>query len=112
MNESAFLNYSDELFEYLQDQIEDMDEDLDVSQSGNVLNVRNDDGKEIVVNRHAPNQELWIASPSGGYHFRLENRKWVSTRDGDDFFKTLSNCLAELSSETGEIGEYDSPLLN
>ena len=75
MTESEFLQHSDGLFAYIEDQIDEQGLDFDCQRSGNVLTIEADDGTQIIVNRHTPNQELWIAAKSGGYHF---------TKQGDD----------------------------
>ena len=52
-------------------------------------------GGKIIVNRHLPNRELWLATKGGGYHYRHEPGGWRNTRDGDDFTTELARALAE-----------------
>ncbi|MDW8468288.1 MAG: iron donor protein CyaY [Burkholderiales bacterium] len=35
-----------------------------------MLEIEFDDGAKIVVNRHTPAREIWVAARSGGLHFR------------------------------------------
>ena len=105
MTESEFLQHSDGLFAYIEDQIDEQDLDFDCQRSGNVLTIEADDGTQIIVNRHTPNQELWIAAKSGGYHFAEQNGKWLATRDSRDFYDVLNEALSEASGEAVEIAE-------
>ena len=57
MTETEFLQHSDELFAYIEDALDDYD--FDCTRAGNVLTIEADDGTQIIVNRHTPNQELW-----------------------------------------------------
>ena len=105
MTESEFLQHSDGLFAYIEDQIDEQGLDFDCQRSGNVLTIEADDGTQIIVNRHMPNQELWIAAKSGGYHFAEQNGKWLATRDGRDFYDVLNEALSTASGEEVEIIE-------
>ena len=64
MNETEFLRYSDQLFAHIEDQLDQCGADFDCEHNGNVLTIEADNGTQIIVNRHTPNQELWIATTS------------------------------------------------
>ncbi|WP_066568323.1 iron donor protein CyaY [Snodgrassella sp. CFCC 13594] len=100
MNESEFLQFSDDLFGYIEDQIDAGGWDLDCELGGNVLTIENEQGEQIIVNRHTPNQELWIAAKSGGYHFAERNGQWLAMRDGQAFFAVLNTVLSQACGET------------
>lgn len=99
MTESEFLTLTDQVFRNLQDQLDATELDLEVLWSGNVLEIECPDGSKIVVNRHVPNRELWIAARSGGYHFAWQQGAWLNARDEGEFFTTLAECLR---NQTGE----------
>ena len=103
MNETEFLRYSDQLFAHIEDQLDQCGADFDCEHNGNVLTIEADNGTQIIVNRHTPNQELWIAAKSGGYHFALREGEWRSTRDGSSFFAMLNEVLGEAAGEAVEI---------
>ena len=105
MTESEFLQHSDGLFAHIEDALDDQDADFDCQTAGNVLTIDAEDGTQVVVNRHTPNQELWIAAKSGGYHFAEQNGKWLATRDGRDFYDVLNEALSAASGEAVEIAE-------
>jgi len=60
-----------------------------------VLELEFQDGSKIIVNRHGPAREIWVAAKSGGYHFRFDGERWVNTRDGDELFAALSRYVSE-----------------
>ena len=56
MNETEFLRYSDQLFAHIEDQLDQCGADFDCEHNGNVLTIEADNGTQIIVNRHTPNQ--------------------------------------------------------
>lgn len=99
MTETEFLNHSDALFAHIEDCLDEGGWDFDYQTQGNVLTIEADDGTQIIVNRHTPNQELWIAAKSGGYHFSHHNGSWLSTRDNSEFFHVLNQALSAAAGE-------------
>jgi len=95
MNESQFLDVTDHIFSRIEDAIDDAGLDADYVSNGNVLEIEFDNGSKIVVNRHAANQELWIAAKSGGYHFAWKDGEWLAARDGSEFFATLKQAITQ-----------------
>ncbi|OSI14680.1 iron donor protein CyaY [Neisseria dentiae] len=106
MTESEFLQHSDALFAHIEDQIDEGGWDFDCQLSGNVLTIEADDGTQIIVNRHTPNQELWIAAKSGGYHFAENNGRWLATRDGSEFFAVLNQALSAAAGEEVRVEAF------
>ena len=106
MTESEFLQHSDALFADIEDQIDEGGWDFDCQFSGNVLTLEADDGSQIIVNRYTPNQELWIAAKSGGYHFAERDGQWLATRDGSEFFTVLSEALSAAAGEEVVIAPF------
>ena len=94
MNESEFLELADAVFERIQNAIDQQGVDVECTINGAVLDLEFDDGSKVIVNRHAPNQELWIAAKSGGFHFGLRDNEWRNTRDGREFFEHLGELIA------------------
>jgi CyaY protein len=93
MNESEFLNISDAVFDRIESALDAGEFDVDVNRNGNVLEIEFDDGAKIVINRHLPNQEIWLAARSGGFHYRRVDGNWRNTRDGGDFFAQFSEIV-------------------
>ncbi len=51
-------------------------------------------GARIVINRHSAAREIWVAAPSGGFHFRYDGSRWRDTRDGSEMFAALSRLVS------------------
>ena len=69
--------------------------DLDWSENDGVLTVDCGAGGRIIVNRHVPNREIWVAAKSGGFHFRAEGGIWKDTRSGEELGAVLRRLLQE-----------------
>jgi len=69
--------------------------DVDVeSKEGGILELEFADGSKMIINRHAVAKEIWVAAPSGGFHFRWDGAQWRNTRDGSELFSALSLLVA------------------
>ena len=72
--------------------------DIDASRTGGLLELAFPNrGGVIVINTQPPLHELWLAAPSGGFHFKSIEGRWIDGRDGRDFFAVLSTCASELA---------------
>lgn len=74
--------------------------DIDASRTGGLLELSFPAGGTIVINTQPPLHELWLAAPSGGFHFKASGGHWVDGRDGGEFFAVLSTCASELGGKT------------
>lgn len=99
MTESEFLAQADAAFERIQSALDEQGVDVDCNVNGAVMELEFDDGSKVIVNRHTPNQELWIAARSGGFHFSHRDDQWRNTRDGREFFEHLAELIAQHSGE-------------
>ncbi|QLI82080.1 iron donor protein CyaY [Chitinibacter fontanus] len=103
MTESEFLTASDAIFAQIEHALDEVDFDVDPLRAGNVLEIEFEDGSKVIVNRHTPNQELWIAAKSGGYHYRQQDGVWRNTRGEGEFFADLA---AAISAHAGQGFEF------
>jgi CyaY protein len=71
--------------------------DIDASRTGGLLELAFPNRGVIVVNTQPPLHELWLAAPSGGFHFKAVASRWIDGRDGREFFAVLSACASELA---------------
>lgn len=72
--------------------------DIDSQRTGGLLELSFPNGGKIVINTQPPLHEIWLAARAGGFHFRHAQGRWVDTRDGGEFFATLSR---EASAQGG-----------
>lgn len=95
MTESEFELLADETLAALERAFEAAAPEADVRPKGaGVLEIEFDNGSKIVVNRHTPAREIWVAARSGGFHFRREGGEWRDTRDGTELFAALSRLAS------------------
>lgn len=99
MTESEFLDLTDAVFVRIETALDDSGLDVEPLRAGNVLEIELADGSKVIVNRHAFNQELWIAAKSGGFHYRLQDDGWRDTRSGQEFFADLAAVIAAQAGE-------------
>jgi frataxin len=82
-------------------------DDAEVELRGGILTVELEDGRQYVINKHAPSRQIWLSSPvSGAAHFAhdLASGAWRSTRGGAG----LTDLLAtELAAIAGHDIEFD-----
>jgi frataxin len=106
-DESAFHAGADRTLAALLERIEDsLGDELDVDLQGGILTIELASGGQYVINKHAPNRQIWLSSPtSGASHFGHEpGRGWISTRGGAALHELLAQ---ELSTATGMAIELD-----
>ena len=73
--------------------------DIDTQRTGGLLELSFPNGSKIVLNTQAPLHELWMAARGGGFHYRCIEGRWVDTRDGREFFESLSMCASEQAGQ-------------
>lgn len=94
MDDSMFHAEADSMLEHLVNAIEEADEDgvVDAELQGGVLTITLEDGKEFVINKHLPTQQIWVSSPVSGasyFHYDMRLHRWV-----DDDEHRLTKFLA------------------
>lgn len=103
MNETQFIEETEALMDDIEDALERSGLDADVDRSGNVMNIEFDNGEQVVVNRHGPTQQMWLASRRGGLHFSLQQGQWLCTRTAEDFWKALSETVSGVCGQSVEL---------
>lgn len=74
---------------------ETLEVDVDARREANVLNLLFDNNVPVVINSQAPMQEIWVAAPSGGFHYRFDGQHWKDTRGGVDLHEALSQIFSD-----------------
>ncbi len=103
MTETEFNQAIDAIFSKIEAVLDARDTDIDTETSAGILTLEFADGSKIIINRQTPTQEIWVAAKSGGYHYRLDQGAWRNTRDGSEFFNSLSTYIQQQSGETIEL---------
>ena len=100
MTESEFNELTDAVFERIEQTIDASGTDIECSLNGPVMELEFDDDSKIIINRHGPNQEIWLAAKSGGFHYAMQDGRWMSKRDGSELFGKLAELVRLGSGKT------------
>ncbi|CAJ1027354.1 frataxin-like protein [Leishmania guyanensis] len=101
-----FNTAADELLELIETKVDALDSAAveDVSCNGGVLTIETAERGVFILNKQAPNVQLWLSSPiSGPHHYDMitvtqdghERVSWKSNHDGHDLVKKLEEELME-----------------
>ena len=93
MTESEYTQLADGIFRRIENALDNCDSDIDYNLNGPVLEIEFEDSSKIIINRHTPNQEIWLAAKSGGFHYSFIEGKWRSKRDDTELFGKLSELV-------------------
>ncbi len=99
MTEYEYNELADAIFARIQQTVDASGLDIECNLNGPVLELEFENGSKIIINRHAPNQEIWLAAKTGGFHYAFQDGGWTSRRDGSELFGKLSN-LIEMESDS------------
>jgi CyaY protein len=100
MNDAEFATLSGAALDRIEQRLEASGADLDFDlAAGGVLEIEFSDGSQIIVNRHAVAQEIWVAAKSGGFHFRHDGDVWRDTRDSEELMVKLSRLATAQAGE-------------
>jgi frataxin len=104
MDEKQFETLADRTLEALQARIDEvLGDTVDSEFRGGILTLELEDGRQYVVNKHAPNRQIWLSSPvSGAAHFNPDEagKVWRSTRGGPALHDLLAAELSELAGQS------------
>lgn len=97
---SDYFELIDDIFEEIEDCMEALPEDPDVATAAGVINVTFPDGTVFVFSRQPPTEQLWLATPGGGFHYTWDDEAedWRDTKT-DDLFKPF--VIAQIKEHTG-----------
>ncbi len=80
MNESEFNRLVDATLRTIEDciqnSVEAADADIDADQQGGVLTLEFASGAKLIFSRQTPLRQLWLAAPTGGFHFAWRDGFW------------------------------------
>lgn len=97
MNVAEFHQNIEQVWQKIEEALENQDCDVDCEAQGSVFTITFDDRSQIVINKQEPLLELWLASRLGGFHFAYKNNDWEAN-DGKRFW----DCLTEAVTAHGE----------
>ncbi|MGN6083663.1 iron donor protein CyaY [Trinickia sp.] len=99
MTDSDYLSRAEAVLSSIEEAVDDNDADIELDRSGNVLTLEFENGSKIIVNLQPPMHEIWIAAKAGGFHFKFVDGQWIDTRNGREFFESLSDYATQQAGE-------------
>ncbi len=102
MNESEFNRLVDATLRTIEDAAEATGADIDTDQQGGVLTLEFADGAKLIFSRQAPLRQLWLAAPSGGFHFDWREGRW-QLAGGESLAHFLSREASRLAGTALEF---------
>ena len=93
MNEAEFNQSVDVALSRIERGIEAADLDFETPADG-ILEIEFSNGSKIIINRHGVAREIWVAAPSGGFHFKPQDGAWIDTKSGEDLYAKLATLIA------------------
>ena len=95
MDNSEYLRCVDEILEKIDDKLDELDLDIDLEMGDGKLIILFEDNQQYIINRQSANQQLWLAEPSGGWHFDLKDGQFICDKRGLDILRTLEILISE-----------------
>ena len=89
MNETEFHQLVDIQMQNIEEAIDESEADIDYEVTGNVMTLEFENRSQIIINRQEPMKEIWLASKSGGFHFKLVDDKWTCSKTGMELFEVV-----------------------
>lgn len=92
-DESDFSALADRVLQAIGAALDATDADVDWTLNDGVLTIDCGADGKLIVNRHVPSREIWVAAKSGGFHFRAQEGIWRDTRNDSALGMALSGLL-------------------
>lgn len=88
-SEAEFIRAANATLAHIEQALEAADLDFETPADG-ILEVEFENGSKIIINRHGVAREIWVAAPSGGFHFKPQDGDWVDTKDSTPLYTKLA----------------------
>ncbi|MCF6338580.1 MAG: iron donor protein CyaY [Gammaproteobacteria bacterium] len=103
MNTGEFNQKVDDTLSAIEDALDICNAELDWDFAGGILTIECDNGSQVIINRQAPAQQIWVAARAGGFHFDYHTDEDCWKQDGLELFALLNKSLSEQSGETVKL---------
>jgi CyaY protein len=103
MENSEFRGLAAAVLDSLQQQADTWFQDLDIDveglRNGSMLTLTFLNRSPVIINIQAPLQELWVAIPGQGFHYRRrdEDGRWYDIRTEESLEQTLSRICSDFA---------------
>ena len=103
VSDNNFETHAENALQAVFEQVDNaLGDQLEVDLDGGILSIELASGCQYIINKQAPNRELWMSSPVSGakhFYFDEETENWVDTRSDGIFFDILSDELTQISGQ-------------
>ncbi len=93
MTDTEFMDHAEALLRAVEQQCDrfndETEADIDNQRVGGMITLTFPNRTQIVINLQKPLHEVWLASRSGGYHFRFDAGLWQDTKGQGEFWGQL-----------------------
>ena len=100
MNDREFQETLDEMFNNIEDLVDELD--LDVDASAGLLSIEFPDSSSVILSRQIANHELWVAAKSGSFHLALKDGQWNCATTDETLNTLLNRVFTEQLQQTVE----------
>ncbi|PJG85374.1 iron donor protein CyaY [Conservatibacter flavescens] len=101
MNLAEFHKNIEQVWAYVEEQLEEQDCDVDCDTQGAVFSITFNDRSQIIINKQEPMLEMWLASRLGGLHFAYKNGEWINSNQ-----ESFWQCLTDACAAHGETVDF------
>ena len=95
MQDAEYEECVDQLFNAIEDEIDELDADIDVDASAGILTIEFPDTSRVILSRQIVNHEVWVAARSGGYHLALDDDDWYCSTSSESLSLLLNRVFTE-----------------
>jgi len=100
MNDTEFHQLVDVTLQTIEEAIDDSGADIDYETTGNVMTLEFEDRSQIIINRQEAMHEVWLASKSGGFHFKHDGNAWICSKTGVELISLVkTECEKQAQEE-------------
>ena len=95
MEDNEYFDLVEEIFNDIEDRVDELPFDLDIDVSGGLLTVTFPDGSSVVLSKQVANQEIWVAAKSGGFHLQAQGSGWICDTTEENLTELLNRVFTE-----------------
>jgi len=101
MTESEYNERIEDTLIAIEEVLDEAESDLDYENQGGMLTVKCENGTQVIFTRQPPLKQLWVATPTGGYHFDYNNeqQQWLLDSDKSPLAGFLTQVFADQAGE-------------
>ncbi len=95
MQDREYEERVDDLFNAIEDAIDELEADIDVDSSAGMLTIEFPNGSSIILSRQIANHEVWVAAKSGGFHLAFNDDRWFCRTSDENLSALLDRVFTE-----------------